>query len=182
MKEFFMSTVAYKKFFSMLLSVVILTNAFSFVSRENTDLFSVDDVYTVSSISKYYNLLSLLPIKIVSEFLSINVCDSNSVGTKQTSNSKHKNSNKNKTTSTTDFAFNISSVTNFVCSYSKFVKYNLFGLTNNLNFSKICCELSMSCIVSMFVFVFSGCMVLARGDTEDNIIINKIENKVVRLV
>lgn len=164
----------------MILSAFILANSFSLMFIKNADFVDLDGINTVSSISKYYNLMSLVPIKIVTEFLNLDMDISNSIGTTTpVKNTEKKNTTDN---TNTDFAFTSYSFTNLVQSYNKFIKCNLVGITEDYslyfsNFSTIICFLSI-----LYIFIFKGNMILARGDTENNIIINKIEKKFVRLV
>ena len=174
----------YKKFFSLFLSIVVLLNLFSFVSKQNKDLSFTKDIYStstvsVSAIQKYYSLLPLLPIRVISKVLDVDSVFSNSVCSEKNSKSK-KESNKN--TKTLDFSFDVYSYVNLNCAFSKFLKHS-FLISNNLNINKSFFEFIFYEGYRQLFFVFNGCMILARGDIEDNIVVaNKIENKVIRLV
>ena len=173
----------YKKFFSLFLSIIVLLNLFSFVSKQNkAKAIYTTHTVSVSAIQKYYSLLPLLPIRVISKVLDVNSIFLNSVCSEKNSKSK-KESNKN--TKTTDFSFDVYSYVNLNCAFSKFLKYSLLTVinSNNLNVNKSFFKFIFYGEYRQLFFVFNGCMILARGDIEDNIVVaNKIENKVIRLV
>jgi len=148
------------------------------------EFVDIEDICSVSSISKYYNLISLLPIKIVTDFLNIDINISSSIASSKAKNNTEKQNKKNDkaTTANTDFAFTSFNSTTLIQSYNKLVKNNLLGTINDYNFYCSNFEMMVCLLSFLLVFVFKGSMVLARGDTENNIIINKIGNKVIRLV
>ena len=55
-------------------------------------------------------------------------------------------------------------------------------MINNLNINKSFFEFIFYGGWCQLFFVFNGCMILARGDMEDIVVINEIENKVIYLV
>ena len=172
----------YKKFFSFFLSIIVLLNLFSFVSKQNkAKAIYTTHTVSVSAIQKYYSLLPLLPIRVISKVLDVNSIFLNSVCSEKNSKSK-KESNKN--TKTLDFSFDVYSYVNLNCAFSKFLKYSLLTVinSNNLNVNKSFFKFIFYGEYRQLFFVFNGCMILARGDIEDIVVTNKMRNKLIRLV
>ena len=172
----------YKKFFSLFLSIIVLLNLFSFVSKQNkAKAIYTTHTVSVSAIQKYYSLLPLLPIRVISKVLDVNSIFLNSVCSEKNSKSK-KESNKN--TKTLDFSFDVYSYVNLNCAFSKFLKYSLLTVinSNNLNVNKSFFKFIFYGEYRQLFFVFNGCMILARGDIEDIVVTNKMRNKLIRLV
>ncbi len=157
---------------------MILLNVFSVVLINNVENIELSNRYARDTITKYCSIAVLLPMKIVSSFLKANT--SSDIGTPipvQSSN-KEKKSKKDNTKeffqsavveddiSVIQFFKNLvpASLTDFISSY------------NNLNN-----VLFVISFLLLFVVLFRGTMIFARGDTED-IIIKKNINKLVRLV
>lgn len=168
-----------KKLFALIISLMMLLNVFSVVLVNNVENIELSNKYAADTITKYCSIAVLIPIKVVNSFFKINT--SFDIGTSvppQTSN-KNKKSKKDNTKEIFQSAViedGISSV-----QFTKNLTYtNLISFQNTYN-NDAKDILFVVSLMLLFIVLFRGNMILARGDTED-IIIKKNINKLVRLV
>jgi hypothetical protein len=132
------------------------------------EIFSDDvgQVYKSTKISDYYNLIALLPIKLVNKFVSnsINV-ENNNIN--KTSQNKQNNKNKKSHSNNFDISFVSKTINeNTVSSGNSLQKF--LSVPVSFNFNTYINYMSMNficfCVILFFCF-----RLLARGDTEDYI-------------
>ncbi len=168
-----------RKVFSLVISVMILLNVFSVVLINNTENIEMSNRFATNVISKYCNMAVMIPMKIVSSFFKANI--STDIGTKAPMQATNENKKSKKDNQKEFFQSAVVEDENFSFQFGKnlipVATIDFQSIYNN-NLNNI-----LFTIASIFLFVvlFSGSMILARGDTE-NIIIKKNINKLVRLV
>ncbi len=149
------------------ISFVILSSSYVPVAGMY-DVFSddVEQAYKSTKISDYYNLIALLPIKLVNKFVANNIDIRNTVN--KTASDKQNNKNKKHHNYNFDIAFTNNTVRENTDNFSfagvqKFLPSQLkFNFSSYANYAN---EYSVFFIVIMLFFF----RLSARGDTEDNI-------------
>ena len=154
-----------KKFHVLLayfISFIILSSSY-IPALGMYDIFSgnVEKVYKTAGLSEYYNLIVILPVKIVNKFVA------NAVGTnlseKKSSDPKKEN-NKKSRNSNYDIAFVKVSENKNVTS---FADNNVFiSFSKDYELKKIYCDFFRLAFFSFIVIMFLWTRTLARGDTE----------------
>ncbi len=168
----------FKKAASLIISFMILLNVFSVVLINNAENIELSNRYAKDTITKYCSIAVLLPMKIVSSFFKTNT--SSSIGTPVPVQASNK-SKKSKKDNTKEF-FQSAVVEDDVSSIQFFKNPSPAVLTNfQNNFNNKKDVLFVISFLLLFVVLFRGNMIFARGDTED-IIIKKNIDKLVRLV
>lgn len=138
------------------------------------EMFS-DDVqkaYKSTKISDYYNLIALLPIKLVNKFVSNTVNIKNDISNKTASDKKN-SSNKKSHNNNFDIAFVNNTINENMGNFSESTE-KFLSVPMRFDF-----DTYIKCIntnIIFFVVIMMLCFrLLARGDTEDYII-NKNRN------
>lgn len=168
-----------KKIVSLIISAMILLNVFSVVLINNAESIESSNRYVSDTITKYCNIAVLIPMKIVSSFFKINT--SSDIGATVPAKAANNNRKSKKDNSKTFFQCAVFEDANSsIQFYKNLSQTSLISIENVYN-NKINEVLFVLSIMLLFVVLFSGNMILARGDTED-IIIKKNINKLVRLV
>ncbi|MDD5021915.1 MAG: hypothetical protein PHR82_07315 [Endomicrobiaceae bacterium] len=138
------------------------------------EMFSDDvgQVYESTKISDYYNLIALLPIKLVNKFVSNTIDIKNNIVNK-TASDKQNNKNKKSHNNNFDIAFVNNTINenagNLGESAGKFLSAPV-----RFDFDATVDRISIN-IIFFVVILFFCFRLLARGDTEDYII-NKNRN------
>ncbi|MBR4632881.1 MAG: hypothetical protein IKO48_06160 [Elusimicrobia bacterium] len=175
-------TILIKKVFPLVISLMILSNIFSFTIINNINDVDISNNCATNTLTHYCNIVVFLPINVVSSFFKDKLnLDVNFGYTKNRANREAEKSNK-KNEGKSFFHFAI-----FEKDFSKIQFSNSLtasvGINQDTSYIPVLSILSFV-VTFMLIFIvsFKGSMILARGDTEDNIIkkIN-IENN-VRLV
>lgn len=139
------------------------------------EVFSGDvgQVYKSTKISDYYNLISLLPIKLVNKFVSNTIDIKNNIVNKTTSD---RQSNKNKKSHNNNFdkAFVNSTINKNIGNFSDLAE-KLIAVPEGLKFKIYAGRISINIVYFLVILIFCF-RLLARGDTEDYII-NKNRNE-----
>lgn len=167
-----------KKVASAIISVMILLNIFGVVLINNAENIEISNKYAANTITKYCNMAVMIPMKIVSSFFKINT--STDIGTTVPAQTSKQNK-KSKKDNGKNF-YQSAVVEDEASSLQFFKNLTEAGLVNSqYNYSNVSNTLFAVSIMLLFIVLFNGNMILARGDTED-IIIKKNINKIVRLV
>ena len=163
-------TISIKKVFSLVISLMILFNVFSFALIKNINNITISNNCATDTLAHYCNIAVSLPVNIVGNFFKDKLnTDANFGYTKNRNNRETESSNKkNKGKSFFHFAV-------FEKDFSKIQFSNSLtasvGINQDTSYIPVLSILSF--IVSfmlIFIISFKGSMILARGDTEDNII------------
>ena len=149
------------------ISFVILSSSYiPAIGVYETFSDDIGQVYKSTKISDYYNLIALLPIKLVNKFVSnsINVKNNN---INKTTSDKQNNKNKKSHSSNFDIAFVSKTINENTVSFGDSLQ-KFLSVPASFNFNTYIGYISMNfiCFCIMLFFCF---MALARGDTEDNI-------------
>lgn len=138
------------------------------------EMFS-DDVqkaYKSTKISDYYNLIALLPIKLVNKFVSNTGNVKNDIVNK-TASDKKSNNNKKSHNNNFDIAFVNSTINKNIGNFSDLAE-KFISVPESLNFKIYAGRVTINIVYFLVILIF-GFRLLARGDTEDYII-NKNRN------
>ncbi len=144
------------------------------------DMFSgdIDEVYKTSGVCEYYNLIAMLPVKIVTKFVLEKTNASKISDAKKTAekNGKKKSSRNNNF----DIAFTGASSNEKVSSAGGCnAKYKLIALNYEFDSYSKFKYFEPNAVFLVFMMVLCFCF-YARGDTEDSII-NNINTQKFRL-
>ncbi|GAB1401912.1 hypothetical protein MASR1M68_08230 [Elusimicrobiota bacterium] len=153
------------------ISFVILAS--SYIPNVGISEAVCDDVqkaYKSTKISDYYNLIALLPIKLVNKFVSNNIDIKNNIINKKASDKKN---DKNKKTHNGNFdkAFVNGTINKSAGSFNDFSD-KFISVPEKLKFTIYAGRISINIVYFLVILIF-GFRLLARGDTEDYIINNK---------
>ena len=144
------------------ISFIILSSSY-IPAIEMYDIFSgnVEKVYKTSGLSEYYNLIVILPVKIVNKFVA------NAVGTnlseKKSSDSKKEN-NKKSRNSNYDIAFVKVSENKNITSFPD--NNTFISFSKDYELKTIYYDFFYLAVFSFIVIMFLWTRTLARGDTE----------------
>ncbi|MBR4632420.1 MAG: hypothetical protein IKO48_03770 [Elusimicrobia bacterium] len=167
-----------KKIISLILSVMTILNVFSVVLIYNAESIEESKNYTTDTIAKYCNIAVDIPMKLMSHFFKDDV--SNSIGMlAPIKNSDNGNKKQEKDGLNDLFQY---AVANDNISSVNFVKSLFFPVLlpfYNVEISKHNCNIDVIVLeILLFIILFNGSIMLARGDTEDIINNTNIERKV----
>ena len=175
-------TILIKKVFSLVISLMILSNIFSFTLINNINNVDISNNCATDTLTHYCNIVVSLPINIVSSFFKDKLNMDANFGYAKNHNSRETEKSNKKNEGKSFFHFAV-----FEKDFSKtqFSNSLTASVVINQDTSYIPVLSILSFVVSfmlIFIVSFKGSMILARGDTEDNIIkkINMGNN--VRLV
>ncbi len=170
-----------KKVFSLIISLIILLNVFSVALINNIECIELSNKYAANTIIKCCNITVVLPIKIVTKFFKINISneivEQTPLHTSGTENKNQKNEN-NKMFFQCAVVEDVSFF-NLAGTYKNLTQGALLNLYQNYinNGYNV---IFMKMFLLLFVVMFSGNIILARGDTE-NFVENKINKNIKRI-
>ncbi len=149
------------------ISFVILSSSYVPVAGMY-DAFSddVEQAYKSTKISDYYNMIAILPIKLVSKFVANNIDIQNIVN--KTASDKQNNKNKKNRNYNFDIAFTNNTVRENTDNFSFAGAQKFLPSPLKFNFSSYVGYANDYSVFFIIIMLFCF-RLLARGDTEDNI-------------
>ena len=164
----------FRKVLSLIISAMILLNVFGIIIINNAEKIGASNKYAKDTITKCCNLTVIIPLKIVNSFFNMNTADNiaKQVPLRTTESEKKNQKDKNNKTffqcavfEDTSF-FNAAGTGKNITQGALLNSYQDYISSSDVN--------SVILLSLLFVVLFGGNMILARGDTEN--ITKKINN------
>lgn len=167
----------FKTFVSFLVIVCILSGNFISINDIDENINSdINCIYEATSMSDYYNFVANIPVKLVGKLLTLNISDDIAASKHQEKKQEKKSNGSN------DVAFTSGGLSGCVFFENANNCEKDITVSNSRYKNRILADYFYYCsVLLVFTLMLMSLISLARGDTEDNIILNKYKFK-IRLV